>query len=74
MIKDGIKSVQNYEVHLQLNPSIMALINGEDQLGNLLVKNTTVSLPFKEINVDQAQLHLRVQDTKSINSIRLQLK
>ncbi|VDI09834.1 tripartite motif-containing protein 2/3 [Mytilus galloprovincialis] len=73
-VKEGIKSVQNVEVTLHLNPSLVALIKEVDHLGNLSVKKTTTSLPFKEVKVEQAQIQLRLQDTKSISSIRLRLK
>ncbi|CAC5356791.1 unnamed protein product [Mytilus coruscus] len=47
-------------------------MNEVDQLGKLSVRNITTSLPFNKI--DQAQIQLRVQDTKSINYVGLQLK
>ncbi|CAC5421050.1 unnamed protein product [Mytilus coruscus] len=45
-----------------------------DQLGKISVKKTTISLPFKEARVDQAQLQLPVPEIKSINNIHVKLK
>ncbi|XP_052105735.1 uncharacterized protein LOC127738491 [Mytilus californianus] len=73
-IKEGIKSVKNYEVYLQLHPSFISLTNEVDQLGKISVRKTTTSLPFKEAKEDQAQIQLRVPDTKRIKNVRLQLK
>ncbi|XP_071160570.1 uncharacterized protein [Mytilus edulis] len=73
-VKEGIKSAENFQVSVQLNPYIIALMDEVDQLGDISVQKSITSLLFKEINVDQAQIQLRVQDTKSIHSIRLQLK
>ncbi|VDI75646.1 Hypothetical predicted protein [Mytilus galloprovincialis] len=52
----------------------MALMDKEDKLGDISVQKTITSLLLKEINVDQTQTHLRVQDSQSIENIRLQLK
>ncbi|XP_063427250.1 uncharacterized protein LOC134710783 [Mytilus trossulus] len=73
-VKEGIKSAENFQVYVQLNPSIIALMDEVDQLGDISVRKSITSLLFKERNVEQAQIQLRVQDTKSIHSIRLQLK
>ncbi|XP_063427220.1 uncharacterized protein LOC134710754 [Mytilus trossulus] len=73
-VKERIKSVQDYEVHLQLHLVVMAFMNQIGQLGNILVKKTTTSLPFKEAKIDQAQIQLRVHVKKTINNIRLKLK
>ncbi|XP_063427221.1 uncharacterized protein LOC134710755 [Mytilus trossulus] len=73
-VKEGIQSVSNYEVNLQLHTSIIALMNEVDQLGNIHVKKTTTSLPFKEAKEDQAQIQLRVPEMRTIKNIRLKLK
>ncbi|CAC5395462.1 unnamed protein product [Mytilus coruscus] len=73
-VKERIKSVQNYEVYLQLHPSVMGLMNEVDQLGEISIKKTTTSLPFKEAKVDQAQIQLPVQEVKSINNIQIRLR
>ncbi|CAC5369282.1 unnamed protein product [Mytilus coruscus] len=68
-----MKSVYNYELYLQLNPSIIALMN-EDWLGKISAKTSTISLPFKEAKADQAKVQLRMPDMKNINNVRLQFK
>ncbi|XP_071160953.1 E3 ubiquitin-protein ligase TRIM45-like [Mytilus edulis] len=73
-VKEGIKSVHNFEVHLQLNTTIISLLDEEEQLGSLTVRKIATSIPFKEAKAGEAQLQLRVQNTKSIISIRIQLK
>ncbi|CAG2238329.1 unnamed protein product [Mytilus edulis] len=73
-VKERIKSVPNYAIDLQLYPSIIALMNEVDQLGKISVKKTTTSLPFKEAKIDQAQIQLPVQETKSINNIKTRLR
>ncbi|VDI76335.1 Hypothetical predicted protein [Mytilus galloprovincialis] len=73
-VKERIMSVQNYEMKFILDPSITALMNESDQFGKLSVKTTTTDLPFKEAKVDQAQIELRMPDTKDINNVRLQFK
>lgn len=73
-VKEEIKSVFNYKLYLQFQPSITALKNEMDQLGNISVKRTTIRLPFKEAKVDQAQKQLPVSEMKSINNIHVKLK
>ncbi|VDI76336.1 Hypothetical predicted protein [Mytilus galloprovincialis] len=73
-VKETIKSVQNCDVYLQLQPSVVTLMNEVDQLGEISVKKTTTSLPFREAKVDQAQIQLPVQETNSINNIQIRLR
>ncbi|CAC5395455.1 unnamed protein product [Mytilus coruscus] len=73
-VKEEIKSLENSEVFLQLHPSIMSLMNEVDQLGEISVKKTAVSIPFIEANVDQAQVQLRDPTMKSIENVHIELK
>ncbi|XP_076099046.1 uncharacterized protein LOC143068691 [Mytilus galloprovincialis] len=73
-VKEGIKSVPNYEVNLQLHTAIIALMNEVDQLGVISVKENITSLPFKEAKLDQAQKQLPVQELNNINNIKFRLR
>ncbi|VDI27959.1 tripartite motif-containing protein 28 [Mytilus galloprovincialis] len=73
-VKEGIKSVENSEINLQFHPYVMALLNEVEPLGEISVKNTKNSLPFKEANVDQAQVQRQDPEMKGIESVRIQLK
>lgn len=73
-VKKGFKSVQNYEMNIQLHPTIMAFMNEIGQLGYISIKKTATSLSFKGARVDQAQIQICAPDTKHMYDVRLQLK
>ncbi|XP_052105734.1 uncharacterized protein LOC127738490 [Mytilus californianus] len=73
-VKESFKNVQNYEMYFKLNPLIMSLKNDVDQIGNISVKKTTTSLPFKEAKIDQAQIQVIEPNVRGIDKIRLQMK
>ncbi|XP_052105804.1 uncharacterized protein LOC127738555 [Mytilus californianus] len=73
-VKERIKSVQNYEVYLQLYPVVKAFMNEIDQLGKISIKKTTTNILFKEAKADQAQMQLRLPEMTDINSVSLKLK
>lgn len=73
-VKEGFMFLQTYQIQIQFHPTIMSFMDDIDQLGNMSVKKTTTSLPFKEVKVVQAQIQLGVSDTKSIKNIDLRFK
>lgn len=60
-LKERIKSIQNYEVYLQLDPYITTLMYEVDHFGRISEEKTATCLPFKEIKVDQPQLRVLSQ-------------
>lgn len=73
-VKECFKNVQNYEMYFQFNPVIMSLQNDLDQLGKISVKHTTITLPFKETKIDQAQIQAIEPNLSGIDNILLQMK
>ncbi|XP_071160567.1 tripartite motif-containing protein 2-like [Mytilus edulis] len=73
-VKEWIKYIQNYEMFLKLNPTIMLIKNDVDKLGKISVKKTTTCLSFKEAKADQAQIQLLEPNILSIKQIGIQLK
>ncbi|CAG2185984.1 unnamed protein product [Mytilus edulis] len=71
--KNEIKSLFNYEIHLELQPSIMSFMHEMDQIGKIYDEKISISLPFNEGNVDQ-DIQLPVPEMKSIDSIHVKLK
>ena len=72
--KEEIKSLFNYEIHLELQSSIVSLMTMVDQLGKISVEKISITLPFNAGMVDQADIQLSVPEMKSIDSIHVKLK
>ncbi|CAC5395454.1 unnamed protein product [Mytilus coruscus] len=73
-VRERIKSVQNYEIYLQLHPVVMAFMNEIDQLGKISIKKTTINILFKEAKADRAQMQLPLPEMTSIYNVCLKLK
>ncbi|XP_063427277.1 uncharacterized protein LOC134710808 [Mytilus trossulus] len=72
--KEEIKSLFSYKINLELQSSIMSLMNMVDQLGKISVEKISITLPLNAGKVDQADIQLPEPEMKSIDSIHVKLK
>ncbi|XP_071162456.1 E3 ubiquitin-protein ligase TRIM39-like [Mytilus edulis] len=72
VIKEAIRSVRNYDIEIEIHQGITSLLKDVDCFARIKVDESTISCPFKETKIDQAQI--QVQTRKSVHDTRLQLK
>ncbi|XP_071172329.1 uncharacterized protein [Mytilus edulis] len=66
-------TMQEYKFGVEIHPRLISLVNDVDNFGKIKVDEKTMSLPFKDAKVGQAQM-VQIAADQSFNRTRLQLR
>ncbi|VDI42410.1 Hypothetical predicted protein [Mytilus galloprovincialis] len=71
-IQEAISSIDNYSIEIEIHQGITSLLEDVDCFAKIKVDKSTISFPFKDAKVDQAQLP--AQNRRSVHDTRLQFR
>ncbi|XP_052061991.1 uncharacterized protein LOC127702036 [Mytilus californianus] len=72
-VKSMTSSLQDYKIGVEIHQEIISLLENVDTFGKVKVEENTISLPFKDPKVDQAQI-VHKPSGQSFDRTRLQLR
>ncbi|XP_052106160.1 uncharacterized protein LOC127738810 [Mytilus californianus] len=71
-LKEAFLSFKNYNIDIEIHQGINSLLKDVNHFARIKVDESTISCPFKEANIDQAQM--QVQPRRSVHDTKLQLR
>ncbi|CAG2205936.1 unnamed protein product [Mytilus edulis] len=71
-IQEAISSIDNYNIEIEIHQGITSLLKDVDCFAKIKVDNRTISFPFKDAKIDQAQLPAQIR--RSVHNTRLELR
>ncbi|CAG2205937.1 unnamed protein product [Mytilus edulis] len=71
-LQEAISSIDNYSIEIEIHQGITSLLEDVDCFAKIKVDKSTISFPFKDAKIDQAQLP--AQNRRSVHNTRLQLR
>lgn len=72
-VKSMTSAMQDYKIGVEIHQGIVSLLENVDHFGKVKIEENTISLPFKDAKVDQAQI-VHAPTGQSFDRTRLQLR